>query len=73
MEKQNEYINHKSDIQLNGNNLLIDDVYNVAYKNKSVSLTQNSINKIKICREMVEKKISQGEVVYGDQVAQILC
>ncbi len=52
-------------LELTGKNLSISDLYEVAYCNREVSLSSNSKEKINICRAMVEKKISQGEIVYG--------
>ena len=65
MEKQKNSINAKNSLELTGNELSISDLFNVAYNNRLVSLSQKSINKINICREMVENKISEGEIVYG--------
>jgi len=52
-------------IEINGKNLSIDILVNVARYNAKVALSKDSIEKIKKCREMVEDKISNGEIMYG--------
>ena len=52
-------------LELNGDTLTINDVYEVAYNNKTISISPKSIEKIIVCRKMVEEKINQGEIVYG--------
>ena len=65
MEEQYNNIADSNPIELNGSGLTIDALYRIAYNNKSVKLSQTSIDKIVLCRKMVEDKISQGEIVYG--------
>ena len=52
-------------IEINGKELSIDILVEVSRYNKQISLSEESISKIKLCREMVEKKISNGEIMYG--------
>jgi len=50
---------------ITGKNLKIEDIVDVARNYKHVSLSMDSMNKIKICRKMVENKINAGEIMYG--------
>ena len=52
-------------INITGKDLSIDKLYQVSYENAQVSLDQDSISKINVCRKMVEDKIDQGEIMYG--------
>ena len=52
-------------IKINGNKLSIDILVDVARNNKKISLSKESVSKIKECRKMVENKISKGEIMYG--------
>ena len=65
MEEHYKNISNSKPIILNGKNLTISDLYSIAYKNQSVSLTDDSKSKIIFCRKMVEDKINEGEIVYG--------
>ncbi|MCD4680947.1 MAG: aromatic amino acid ammonia-lyase [Bacteroidales bacterium] len=48
-----------------GYGLTIEDVVNVARNNEKVELHPDSLEKIKICRAMLENKIKAGEIMYG--------
>ena len=52
-------------IELDGSSLTIDKLFRISRLNAKVSLTNKSISKINLCREMVEKKIQDKEIVYG--------
>ena len=65
MEEQRKNMRDSHPIELNGNDLNINDLYQIAYKNKTVKLSENAIVRILACRKMVEDKINDGEIVYG--------
>ena len=65
MEEQNNNIANSNPIELNGNELTINDLHQIACEGKTVKLSQHSIEKILACRKMVEDKISEGEIIYG--------
>lgn len=48
-----------------GKNLKIEDVVNVARYNQKVELHPDSLEKIRKCRAMLEKKIEAHEIMYG--------
>lgn len=50
---------------INGYNLNIETLVDVARNNTKVSLSSDSIDKIKECRKLVEGKIDAGEIMYG--------
>ncbi|MGA2667422.1 MAG: aromatic amino acid ammonia-lyase [Ignavibacteria bacterium] len=50
---------------ITGNNLTIEDVYNVALNNEKVELHPEAIERLKNCRSFIEKKIEQREIMYG--------
>jgi histidine ammonia-lyase len=52
-------------IVLNGYNLTIDKLVEVARNNEKVELDKGSLEKINICRAMLEKKIIAHEIMYG--------
>ena len=52
-------------IKITGNNLSIEDIFEVARNNAKVEISSESINKIKECRSLVEEKINAGEIMYG--------
>jgi len=52
-------------IELNGKNLNIGKVVDIARNNAKVSLSPVSQEKIKKCREFLEKKVANKEVMYG--------
>ena len=65
MEHQRNSMSDLNTVTLNGNDLTVDALFEIAYNRKPVELSQESIKKISICRKMVEDKIAQGEIVYG--------
>ncbi|MCF6364986.1 MAG: aromatic amino acid ammonia-lyase [Bacteroidales bacterium] len=50
---------------ITGANLTIEDVVNVARNNQKVELHPDALERIKVCRAMIEKKIEAGEIMYG--------
>lgn len=50
---------------IKGAGLTIEDVHQVAREGKKVELHPDSIRKIQICRDMLERKIVAGEIMYG--------
>lgn len=50
---------------ITGNDLRIEDVVNVARHGQKVELHPEAINRINICRAMLEKKIVAREIMYG--------
>jgi len=50
---------------ITGYELTVEDVVDVARHNKKVELHEDAIEKIKICRRMVEDKIAKNETMYG--------
>ncbi len=50
---------------IKGEGLKIEDVVAVARNNEKVELHSESIQRINECREMLEKKIQAGEIMYG--------
>tara|TARA_X000001036_G_scaffold262706_1_gene244177 strand:- start:13909 stop:15432 length:1524 start_codon:yes stop_codon:yes gene_type:complete len=50
---------------INGYNLNIETLVDVARNKTKVSLSSDSIDKIKECRKLVEGKIDAGEIMYG--------
>jgi len=48
-----------------GSGLMIEDIAEVARNNRKVELHPNSVEKIKRCRAMLEKKIGAREIMYG--------
>jgi histidine ammonia-lyase len=50
---------------INGSNLKIEDVVRVARENERVELSEDAIERIKKCRNFLEEKIKQGEIMYG--------
>ena len=52
-------------VVLNGNNLTIEDVVKVARFNEKIELAADAIERINTCREMLNKKIEAGEIMYG--------
>ena len=51
--------------ELNGSNLTIDSVVDIARNNARVEIAKESINKIKTCRKFLESKIDSGQIMYG--------
>ncbi len=52
-------------IQLTGENVTLESVWAVAWQKESVSLSKDSVVKVKTSREFIEKKMQAGEVIYG--------
>ena len=52
-------------VVITGKNLKIEDVYNVALRNEKVELHADALERIKKCRAFIEKKIVEGEIMYG--------
>ena len=52
-------------VEINGNNLSINDLVQVARNSVKVTLSKSSIDKIKSCRDLVEEKIKANEIMYG--------
>ena len=52
-------------VELDGSSLTIEKLFRISRLNANVVLTNKSISKINLCREMVEKKIEDKEIVYG--------
>ena len=50
---------------LDGNNLTIESLVDVARFNDKIQLHPDSIQKIKKCRGMLEEKIKAREIMYG--------
>jgi len=48
-----------------GANLKIEDVVNVARNGQKVELHPDALDRIKVCRAMLEKKIEANEIMYG--------
>jgi histidine ammonia-lyase len=52
-------------VVLSGSGLTIDKVVDIARNEEKVELHQDSLNKIKKCRDMLERKIDAKEIMYG--------
>ena len=65
MEKEFNSTSKSKHLVLDGNTLTIESLFSVAYQDRPVSLADSAVQRIIKCREMVEAKISQGEIVYG--------
>lgn len=52
-------------VSITGSNLKIEDVVKVARENEKVELSPDAIERIKKCRNFLEEKIKQGEIMYG--------
>ena len=50
---------------IKGSGLTIQDVVDVARHGKEVDLHPEAIQRMVVCREMLEKKIKAGEIMYG--------
>jgi len=48
-----------------GNNLTIKKLVDVARRTESVVIHPEAVERIRKCREMLEKKLASGEVMYG--------
>ena len=51
--------------EINGKNLTIDLLDSESRNNTKIKLSKESVLKINKCRELVDKKISDGEIMYG--------
>jgi histidine ammonia-lyase len=65
MEHEHNSLSDLNTVTLNGNDLTVDALFEIAYNRKPVKLSQESIERISICRKMVEDKIDKGEIIYG--------
>ncbi|MFW5662997.1 MAG: aromatic amino acid lyase, partial [Bacteroidota bacterium] len=52
-------------IELKGSGLTIDKLVSIARHRQQVSLPDDAVERIKKCRTMLERKIEQGEIMYG--------
>ena len=52
-------------VTLDGSQLTIEQIVQVARGKEKVDIAQNSLEKIKICRAMLEEKINAREIMYG--------
>ncbi len=52
-------------VVITGNDLKIEDVYNVAYGKEKVELHPEALERIVTCRTFIEQKIEEGEIMYG--------
>ncbi|MDW7680538.1 MAG: aromatic amino acid lyase, partial [bacterium] len=52
-------------IKITGNDLKIEDVYHVACEHEKVELHPDALERIQTCRRFLEKKIEDGEIMYG--------
>jgi len=52
-------------VVITGTDLKIEDVYNVAVRGESVELSPESLERITRCRAFLERKVDEGEVMYG--------
>jgi histidine ammonia-lyase len=50
---------------ISGQGLTVEDVVRVARHNEKVELHPDSVKKIKVCREMIEREIAAHEIMYG--------
>ncbi|MBT3208273.1 MAG: aromatic amino acid lyase [Bacteroidetes bacterium] len=50
---------------ITGSNLTIEDVVRVARNGEKVELHSDALERIKVCRAMLERKIAAGEIMYG--------
>ncbi|NQT65801.1 MAG: aromatic amino acid lyase, partial [FCB group bacterium] len=52
-------------VVITGNDLRIEDVYNVAHSKEKVELHPDALKRIITCRTFIEEKIVEGEIMYG--------
>ena len=50
---------------IKGSGLTIENVLNVARHGEKVELHPDALERIKICRAMLERKVDAGEIMYG--------
>lgn len=53
------------DLVIDGHSLTIEDVVEVARNHKKVNIHHEAMNRIKECRDLLEKKIKEKEIMYG--------
>ncbi len=53
------------EIIIDGNSLSLEEVHQVAYLGSKIRLAEDSVAKVKKCREYVERVIANGDIVYG--------
>jgi histidine ammonia-lyase len=52
-------------LELNGSSLTIEKLVDLARNNSTVTLSEDAKKRIQICREMLERKVANNEVMYG--------
>ncbi len=52
-------------LEVKGIGVTITDIYNVSESNCKISLSSNAKDRIIACRDLVEKNISEGKIMYG--------
>ena len=52
-------------VKITGENLTIDDLFEVAEERKTIELSEGSLEKVKNCRQMLEEKFNNNETMYG--------
>ena len=52
-------------LEVKGIGVTITDIYNVSESNCKISLSSNAKDRIIACRNLVEKNISEGKIMYG--------
>lgn len=52
-------------VVITGNDLRIEDVYNVAHGREKVELHPDALKRIITCRAFIEQKLKEGEIMYG--------
>ncbi len=52
-------------IIITGRDLTIEDVYNVAVRGEKIELHPDALLRIRKCRAFLEKKVEEGEIMYG--------
>jgi histidine ammonia-lyase len=52
-------------MELTGENVKVEDVFEVAYKNKKVKLAESAYQKMIESRQYIEKRLESGEAIYG--------
>ena len=52
-------------IELDGHSLTIEKVIDVARKKEKIAIQSDAMDRIKECRDLLERKISENEIMYG--------
>ncbi|HPR17021.1 MAG TPA: aromatic amino acid ammonia-lyase [Candidatus Cloacimonadota bacterium] len=52
-------------VVITGKDLKIEDVYNVAVNHEKVELHPAALERLEVCRSFIERKIEEGEIMYG--------